>query len=56
MRATLGKGAKEIAQVLGWSVVTVHIFHIRRKNREELRVKSQEIFEYPELKSKGAEE
>lgn len=29
MRATLGKGAKEIAQVLGWSVVTVHIFQSR---------------------------
>lgn len=37
MRVGLGNGAKEIAQVLGWSVVTVYIFQSRWK-REGDRV------------------
>lgn len=29
IRATLGSTAAEIAQLLGWSVVTVHVMHSR---------------------------
>ena len=35
IRATLGSSAAEIAQLLGWSVATVHVMHSRWANEGE---------------------
>ena len=44
IRATLGSSAAEIAQLLGWSVATVHVMHSRWANEGEAINDTSAIF------------